>query len=165
MSWHRKIVFLDIDGVMAGEEYLSRRLNSYIDPEKCKLLNKLKDIGAEIVISSSWGEDADKPLKEAGLELPIIGHTKHFHEDWLCRGNEIERWLLDTFDGMGAKYGKDYNGVPYYRKNRNCDYEFVIIDDDTDMLLGQYDNFVHVDNTPGLTESDIEKVIKILNRE
>ena len=31
--------------------------------ENIKILNKLKDTGAEIVISSSWGEDVEKARK------------------------------------------------------------------------------------------------------
>lgn len=63
----------------------------FIDPEKVKILNELKDIpGIIIVISSSWREAADNPLTRLGLDIPISGHTDHYHEEWLCRGNEIE---------------------------------------------------------------------------
>lgn len=162
---YRKICFLDIDGCLTGQYGRIER--------KCiDLINKLGDIGTEIVVSSSWGYDngrTAKTLIECGLKLPIIGYTKHYHEDFLCRGNEIEQWLLENFKGMATKYGKDWDGVPYYRKNRNTenreDYEFVIIDDDTDFLLGQKDNFIKINSETGITEQEIEKAIKILNRE
>ena len=35
-------------------------------------------------------------------------------------------------------------------------------DDDTDFLLGQKDNFIHVDEQKGLTDKDVEKARKIL---
>jgi len=47
-----KIIFLDIDGVLAGYDYLVKE-RSFIDKEKIQLINQLE--GAEIVISSSWG--------------------------------------------------------------------------------------------------------------
>jgi len=151
----KKIIFLDVDGVLAGYSYLKKG-KGFIDPDKVKLLNQLK--GCEIVISSSWGNDADKPLKELGLKLPIIGHTnlRSLGCDWLCRGNEIEEWLLNTFGGMGSKYGKEY---------QDKNYKYVIFDDDTDMLLGQKDNFVKTNRETGITQRDINKAKKILNYE
>ena len=68
---------------------------------------------------------------------------------------------------MGTKYGDDYDGEPYYRKHyheEDIDYEFVIFDDDTDMLLGQKDNFIQTDEENGISDKDIEKAIKILTR-
>ena len=162
----KRIVFLDVDGVLNSDQFYAktRARSGNFDPESIALLNQLKNIGAEVVISSSWGEDADKPLNEVGLELPIIGHTDHFWQDWLCRGNEIDKWLIEHYGGLGTRYGKDYNGIPYYRQSPT-DYEFVIFDDDCDFLLGQKDNFIQVDRQTGLTQVDIDKAIKILNRE
>ena len=162
----KKIVFLDIDGVLASDQYLSKG-KGFIDPEKCKLLNELNDIGAEVVISSSWGYDnglTEKSLKGCGLTLPIIGYTEHFYSDWMCRGNEIEKWLYDNFGGICTKFGCDDYGTPYYRRSDD-DYEYVIIDDDSDMLLGQKDNFIKINSKTGITKKDIKKAIKILTRE
>ena len=50
MKEYKRIVFLDIDGVMASTQFLCTG-KGFIDPEKCKLLNTLESIGAEIVIS------------------------------------------------------------------------------------------------------------------
>lgn len=166
MKNYKRIIFLDIDGVVTTSENYGR-----IDPNCVKKLNKLKDIDAEIVISSSWGYDegrTEKTLIGCGLELPIVGYTDHYYEDWLCRGNEIEKWLRNNFGGMCTKYGEDYDGVPYYRKHyseEDVDYEFVIFDDDADMLLGQKDNFIQTDEELGISDEDIEKARKILTRE
>lgn len=165
----KKLVFLDVDGVLNSDQWRSKTMgrSGDFDPHAIELLNQLRKIGAEVVISSSWGENADNPLNAAGLELPIIGHVDHFYQDWMCRGNEIEKWLIERYGGMGTKYGKDHLGIPYYRKygTDEMDYEFVILDDDTDFLLGQADNFIHVNAKTGLTQADIDKAIKILNRE
>ena len=165
----KKILFLDIDGVCNSNNFYERTegKGGDFDPEAIAMLNQLKDIGVEVVISSSWGEDAIKPLQDVGLELPIIGCTEHFHVDWLCRGNEIEKWLHINFGGMGTKYGTDDDGTPYYRKHyhpEDVDYEYVIFDDDTDFLLGQKDNFIHIDEMTGVTQADIDKARSIFER-
>ena len=156
-TW-KKILFLDIDGVLASTDYLSSR-KGFIDKEKVALLNMLKSYGVEVVISSSWGynDDTVKQLTACGLELPIIGGTDHLYTDWICRGNEIAKWIVNTFDEYNVFTGK---ASPYSEK----DYEYVILDDDEDMLMCQKDNFIHVDRDTALTEENINKAIDILER-
>ena len=160
MSDWKKILFLDIDGVLNNDGFYTRTRGKAgnFDPENVKCLNQLSDLGVEVVISSSWGYDAgrtEKTLREVGVVLPIVGYTDHFHSDWFCRGNEIEKWLCDNFGSFGTKFGSKY-----YQK----DYEYVIFDDDADMLMGQKDNFVQTDRYKGLTQEDIDKAISILER-
>jgi hypothetical protein len=149
----RRILFLDIDGTLSGYEFLKTG-KGFIDPACVALLNELE--GVDVVISSSWGYDdgkTEKSLRACGLTLPIIGYTEHFYQDWICRGNEIEKWLHDTFGGMGTKYGPCYS---------DSNYEYAIVDDDCDMLLGQADNFVKADRETGIVKEDIEKIKNIL---
>ncbi len=146
MEKYKRIVFLDIDGVLSSWSFLKTH-KAFIDPNNVKTLNKLKEYNVEIVISSSWGHDdgrTEKTLKNCGLELPIIGYTEHFYSDWLCRGNEIEKWIIENC--------------------KEIDYEYVIFDDEDDMLLRQKDNFINVNGEYGLTENDIQKAIDILTR-
>ena len=92
--------------------------------------------------------------------MPIIGGIDHFYSGWICRGNEIAKWLINTFDNYNL-----FTGKPYIHENyKGDDYEYVILDDDEDMLLCQKDNFIHVDRNTALTEDDIEKIINILER-
>lgn len=158
MSDWKKIIMLDIDGVVNSEQFYVKTegRSGDFDPEAIALLNQLKDLDVEVVISSSWGEDGVTQLKNVGLELPIVGVTEHFYRDWVCRGNEIEKWFCDNFGSYGTKYGS---------KRYQKDYEYVIFDDDSDMLLGQKDNFIQTSSETGLTQADIDKAIKILNRE
>jgi hypothetical protein len=68
---------------------------------------------------------------------------------------------------MGTKYYMDEDDILYYNKpvpSLNCDYEYVILDDDQDMLYGQKDNFIHVNRVSGLTKRNINKARKILTR-
>ena len=158
MSDWKRICFIDIDGVVNSEDWLNKTKGrgGYFDPEAIALLNQLESIGAEVVVSSSWAEAGVKALKDVGLKLPILGCTEHFYQDWICRGNEIEKWLIDHFHSYGTKYGSKY-----YQK----EYEYVIFDDDADMLLCQKDNFIQTNRQTGITQADIDKAIKILNRE
>lgn len=152
-----KIVFLDVDGVLNSEVFFTTALKeereAMIDSAAVKLLNQLD--GAMVVISSSWGEDAISVLREKGLELPILGCTKHVHYqfEWACRGNEIEEWIVRTYGGLGTKFGAGYDSE---------DYEYVILDDDKDMLLGQMEHFIHIDRYYGLTQENIDQAKKIL---
>lgn len=162
-TW-KKILFLDIDGVLSSNEFFIKTggKSGFIDKEKVALLNKLKPYNVEVVISSSWGynEDTVNTLISCGLELPIIGGTEHFHNNWVCRGNEIAKWLSVTFDNYSV-----FNGRPFiYEGYKGSDYEYVIIDDDVDMLMCQKDNFIKVDSDTGLTEDDVNKIIDILER-
>lgn len=163
---YRKIVMLDIDGVCNGEAFYNKTKgrSGDFDPDSIKLLNQLESIGAEVVISSSWGEDAIQPLKDVGLTLPIIDCTKklHYKFDWACRGNEIDFWLTSNFGGTTTAYGDAYR---HHWHPEDTDYEYVIFDDDADMLYGQKDNFIQTDRMTGITQADIDKAIKILNRE
>ena len=150
----RRIIFLDIDGCVNSEKWYcdTKGLKGDFDPQVINLLNTLKDLDVEVVVSSSWGEDGVKQLKNVGLELPIIGNTEHFYRDWTCRGNEVEKWLIDNL-GRGTKYGQTSE-----------EYNYVIIDDDCDMLYGQRNNFIHIDRMVGITEKDIETAREILTQ-
>lgn len=44
-------------------------------------------------------------------------------------------------------------------------YNYVILDDDDDMLLEQKDHFINTDGMIGLTDLDVSNAIKILNKE
>ena len=152
-----KIVFLDVDGVLNSEVFFTsapkEERATMMDSKAVKLLNQLE--GAMVVISSSWGEDAINVLRDKGLELPILGCTKHVHYkfDWACRGNEIEEWLIRTYGGLGSKFGDNHPDE---------EYEYVILDDDSDMLLGQVNHFIHIDRYYGLTQENIDQAKNIL---
>ena len=59
----------------------------------------------------------------------------------LCRGVEIDRWLWEHQDVTN----------------------YVILDDDSDMLLSQKKHFIKTHALRGISKRDVEKAIKILN--
>lgn len=162
----RKIIFLDIDGVLATPEYVHQGLWA-ISPAKQKLLKRvLKETGAEIVLSSSWRkhtvEDTKSYMKDNGFWFSdkIVGVTirayhylKGIHLS-IPRGVEIKQWL-------DVNIHKD-DGV-YKPKRHGEHFTYVIVDDDPDMLLEQAENFVRCKSDKGLTEEKANQIIKILN--
>ena len=93
----KKILFLDIDGVLAGVDWFEKCWKENIDPDFLdpSLVKKLNSLDCEVVISSSWGCDNGqtwKKLRMKGFNLKVIGYIEH-HEigsDWIVRGNSIK---------------------------------------------------------------------------
>ena len=143
-----KVIFLDIDGVLATPESYKqrRRLRKYVgerwqrfrfyglSQECIDHLNTLADTGAVIIISSTWrhGTDDDfADLKEyltdlCGIKLPIIDRTPQQRKKFSskrARGQEIREWL-DLHPEVT---------------------HFVVFDDDTGDMDEVEDHFVHIE--------------------
>lgn len=164
-----RCIFLDLDGVLNSIETchyyhdLSGGGNGYgglFHPPTVptydnvlwgqKLVDNLKKIvdatDAKIVISSTWRMGHPWPTFIDMFKIyywenaPVIGATPIKHTK---RGYEIQEYL--------NKHPEVTN--------------YVILDDSTDMLAEQFDNFVNTDEKVGLTEEDADAAIKILNGE
>ncbi len=155
-----KIIFLDCDGVLNRVPCEHPEYDDHIETDsgpvskRCvNMLNKIvKETGAKIVVSSVWRYDGEKvfdALKAGGVEAEFVGLTGRAGK-WGLRGNEIRGWIQENEEIIGKKY-YDFR-------------EYVILDDDSDMLLWQKDNFINVDPYVGITESVAFRAIKILNR-
>ena len=159
-------IFLDIDGVLNSEEHVIRTnkfilsswvkhgidagedYNPWFCEESVKTLRAIQEAyNFKIVISSTWRyhltvADFIKVFKTyydwdtTGI---IIGKTD---TESGIRGLQIKRWL-DT-------YGK----YPY---------NYLIIDDSSDMLDSQMKNFLHVNLLNGLIEIHIDDVKRIMD--
>lgn len=170
MCWFmRKIIFLDIDGVLNTKEWHSRMTKDTskdeygyaFDPVTVKNLAHIIDkTGADIVISSSWkfygvaklrkmweirnlpGTILDITPNTISDEMLLNANLEEFQLG-VCRGNEIKEWLS---------------------RHKHEVSNYVIIDDFDDMLPEQEDHAVLTDSLIGITGSDAEKAIMILNR-
>ena len=165
----RKIIFLDIDGVLNTKEWHSRMTKDTpkdeygyaFDPVTVKNLAHIIDkTGADIVISSSWkfygvaklrkmweirnlpGTILDITPNTISEEMLLNANLEEFQLG-VCRGNEIKEWLS---------------------RHKHEVSNYVIIDDFDDMLPEQEDHAVLTDSLIGITGSDAEKAIMILNR-
>ena len=164
----KKIIFLDIDGVINTKEWHSKMTKDTpkdeygyaFDPiAVANLAHIIDKTGAEIVISSSWKFYGVPKLREMwkkrNLPGTILDITPNTISDEMllnanldefqlgvCRGNEIKEWLSRHEDIIS---------------------NYVIIDDFDDMLSEQEDHVVLTESLIGITEWDAEKAIKILN--
>jgi hypothetical protein len=167
----KKIIFLDIDGVLATPDYLKDG-NWALNPKKQELLSEiLNQTGAKIVLSSSWRlhtiKETKAYMKEQGFLFvdDIIGITiRAYHyidrsskiHLSIPRGVEIQQWI-DT-------HIHSENGKNWQKKKLGVDYQYVILDDDSDMLFTQSNNFIQTDSNFGLTLGKMYAAIQILNR-
>jgi len=162
-----KIIFLDIDGVLnvIGQGY--DEFGQIFHPHLEKNLDTIiKETNAKIVISSTWRMNGLENMQRmwkyrqlAGEVIDITPTEVDVVESGTCefydqvdRGHEIQQWL------------NDHPEVTNY----------VILDDDNDMLPSQQTNFVRtadnrshedcVDIGYGLTKECAKKAIEILNR-
>lgn len=166
----QKIIFLDIDGVIATPESIIDGEWGLLDSKQELLKFILNQTDAKIVLSSSWRkhtlEDTKAFMKGRGFQFvdDIIGVTiRAYHyidrsegiHLSIPRGVEIKQWI-DTH--IHSDNGKNWNF-----KKVGVDYQYVIIDDDSDMLLSQAYHFVRTKSEEGLTLADAIKVVYILN--
>jgi hypothetical protein len=169
----RKYIFLDIDGVLATPKSIEGVGGGWkIEDEKQELLKRIiESTGAKIVLSSSWRkwdlETTIEFMKGEGFWFAdlIVGitirayqyldRTKKIHLS-IPRGVEIKQWI-DT--NIHSDNGKNWE-----RKILGVDYQYVILDDDIDMLYTQKNNFVNTNSDLGLTKTDCEIAIAVLNK-
>lgn len=151
-----KIIFLDFDGVITIPP------KWYINADKIKYIKKIVDItGAKIVVSSSWRREN---VKETINDM--IGKTKR------CPRNKMLYWLIDNIYDVTSWFSdKKYNGTgrggeiqTWLDKHPEVD-NYVIIDDDGDMLDSQLYHFVQTNYEDGITEIEATRAIKVLNKQ
>ena len=149
-----KIIFLDIDGVLNvycewRDEY-GCTFHKHFEDNLKWIIEQTK---AKIVISSTWRFSGLEVMQEMWSKRELAGDVIDVtpHIDICKRGEEIQYWM-------------DNNKIANY----------VIIDDDTDMLDSQKNNFVQtsgnkdhpdcIDIGYGLTRKCAERVVEILNK-
>ena len=147
-------------------------------------LNKITAAtGAKIVVSSTWRlgrtlEQLQEILKSVGVTGEVIDKTVHMgapsqygstmSDDkpkerlgyTIPRGCEIEYWLEQKkFKRINWSSEKQED---YLKRSGVLNY--VILDDDSDMLFGQQEHFVKTSWQQGLSKSDADEAIVILNK-
>lgn len=153
-----KIIFLDFDGVIT-----TLKSNWHLDKGKMEQVKQICDAtGAKIVISSSWRRYTLEQTIEAITKKEwAYGHNpfpypeyvvditprmyafKHGNREThycICRGIEIEQWLSEHQDVT----------------------DYVILDDDSDMLLPQKKHFIKTHALRGISKRDVARAINIL---
>ena len=140
----RKVIFLDVDGVLCVPHKLIARgedivggLNTYLDDECCQELKRIVDeTGAVIVVSSAWriGWKKDDPtdehdlmdillakFEELGIPAPVY-KTDSIGHRWMDREFEILTWLKThgrDVENWIAIDDESLNLGPHFFKTRN----------------------------------------------
>ena len=148
----RKILFLDIDGVLnTDRQQWYCQMNSIAPVDKFgyafdskaveNLATILEETGAEIVISSSWKFLGLQTLQKMWKDRNMPGTILDITPDGDNKGLKIDEWLL--------KHEGQISG-------------YAIIDDENDMQPEQQGHFVQTNSQFGITLKDAERVITIL---
>lgn len=179
-----KIIFLDIDGVLnvvaQGHDDYGAIFHTHFMDNLKELIDKT---GAKIVISSSWRKSGLKEMQDLWATRNLAGEVIDVTPSlYLKKDGSIVFWNdklqnhpTEKIHGYSVPRGCE---IEYWLKNeseKHGDIEsYVILDDDTDMLLNQIDNFVQCSNNQhhedcidigyGLTSLCTEKAINILNK-
>ena len=169
-----KLIFLDIDGVFNSDSWYKRReelglnledrVQCDFDPNCVVRFNRIiEQTEAKVIVSSCWRNGSLQYLKdlfkEIGLNGEVIGETPRL--SWECKypGVTIPR-------GVEIKAVLNKMNYPVFEWSTvTTEVEnYVIIDDDSDMLLEQKDHFVQTSWKYGLVDEDVQKVISILDK-
>lgn len=152
----KKIIFLDIDGVLNGKYFFKTRGDSMdqIDDEKVKILKYIIDsTGAKIVLSSAWRNFFDNDF-----DFPIHNRAKEL----VSALNKYGIYIYDKTDDNG----KRGNEITDYIMNDNNIESFVILDDEIHDFYAfdfLFDHFVETNfDLNGLNWRHAEKAIEIL---
>jgi len=142
------VLFLDVDGVLnmhkSGGMYA-------LNKKRLRLLEDIiKETGAEIVLSSTWRKDQrafrklTRVLTYRGLKIldvtPDFSYQPQKPLERAYRGHEIQHWL-DAHPEVT---------------------NYVIVDDDGDMLDSQLLHFIQTDGQYGLTDTLAYRIKYIL---
>lgn len=143
------ILFLDFDGVLTSSRAsagIGESLWTYLDPVACRFIeHRCIKNNVEVVISSTWRIGQESGSYFRGL-FGAAGFSKiKIHTDFRTkqlkgnRGNEIQEWL-------------DRHGNP----------EYIILDDDSDMLERQKPRFIKTDTYNGLLHEHMLEFDRLL---
>lgn len=186
----KNIIFLDVDGVLNYQLFYERNYREMVKYDGIPLYKVVKKYLKKLVKKNaisrmdyyrsqmcsermSWLNDLCESTKSAvvlsasmrnswevlslnkifqacGATFTIISKTGQ--SESRVRGVEIQEWLKDN-----CMY---WFGVNYYDF-----YRYVIIDDDSDMLLNQQNHFFHTDNYSGLTPNICYKIKNFFTHE
>lgn len=178
-----KIIFLDIDGVLNSNRFFTTvdnklriaqhdKYGDMFDPISATLLNKLiSTTNAKVVVSSTWRHQGFEKMKQMWIDRKmtgeVIGTTPSFgsyrngakQDVTIPRGSEIQ-WYYEN-----KHFFRHWNwdGEYVQAEKKKCDLaSYVILDDDSDMLYEQRNNFVHCNGMMGFMEPEYERAHKIL---
>ena len=171
----KKVIFLDVDGVLNSNRTLYEEISLEDD-----LISNLKELvdktGAKIILSSSWrlSTEAVATLMDKldKFGLVISGMTCDGVDlDWLEKYEfDTTKKYLDTkFDydeNKQIKITHDRGAEIFKWLHDHDDCAYVILDDEIEDIKPYFSELVIVKTSykTGLTKEDVKKAIQILNK-
>ncbi|MBR6657666.1 MAG: hypothetical protein IKL18_05810 [Oscillospiraceae bacterium] len=161
-----KIIFLDIDGVLNSDSWNQKHENEIkngilVDEEKVKILSKLiKTTGAKIVLHSGWRfwfDDSFLPIrKESEILMKLLNKNNIHFYDFTPDLTTEEIRKSKNFSKVKP------NEILLWLKKHSDISSWVVIDDlDLNNKIIS-DHQIKPDSKIGLSSSDIEKAVKLL---
>ena len=163
----KKVIFLDIDGVLNTSRWHNQVESSKLQDEYgylfdpvavANLAKIIEETGADIVISSSWKfmglSKIRKMWKDRNLPGKVVGITPNSVSDEFLLNADLEKMDLMPIRGQEVK-----EWLMYYGKN----IQYVILDDMIDVLHEQKEHFVWINPEIGISEKDVMQAVMILN--
>lgn len=153
-----KIVFLDIDGVLTTKD-TSYFTNSYaLNPKNVDRARRLLDAtGAKMVWSTNWrGKDDGVWVHNGIVTKSLFPEARRIFKDY-----EFE---VPMKRNHGCSKYVDIIG--WLRENMWAWSDFAIIDDQGNQQLELFgENFFRTDFDVGLTDCDVDRIVKYLDEE
>lgn len=151
------IIFLDIDGVLNGHEFLVEAKSCKINPDCVRRLNRiLTETDARIVLSSAWRY----MVHGHGMTLRGFGYMLRTH-GMLGSLNGCEDLIVDLTCRDEDIPERPDQIRAWLRSHGRPDHRYVVLDDlDTDW--GDLP-IVLTDSTTGLTDDDADRAIAMLH--
>lgn len=137
-----RIIFFDVDGV------LNQLQKWHIDDNCVRLLSKLVDKETKLVLISSWRSGLERNLSDCSPQV------KKLRESLQKYGTDV---IYKT-----QKLGDRRKEVEDYLRGKHVDSYIVLDDDKSEYSSVKGINFYEVSCKYGLTNSDIEKIRKVL---
>lgn len=153
-----KVLFLDIDGVLNNEEHIVKIHNLLGEEQYLALLRKI----TEIPFDYRSCELLKDFIKKANVKV-VLSSIWRLNPDSF---NIIRKYAgIEVYDKTIKLNGTRGEEIQQYLDNHKEIINYVILDDDSDMLESQIRHFVKVDGKVGLTIKEIIQCEKILNME
>lgn len=154
----KRIIFLDIDGVLINEECL-RAGNQNAHPDCVAALNWLtRQSGAGLVVTSTW-------------RIRGFGYIQTMFRRWHIDGQVIDMTpRMEEFAKPGASFWKsagreaeirEWFRVRFQRSDERV--EYVILDDEPGLIGSLVDRLVQTTHYSGLTMKEAQQALEMLS--
>jgi len=151
----KKYIYLDIDGVLITYDSLKKGKSgskSTPDPKCIINLNKIiKETGADIILSSSWG--ISKSLEEMSI----------LFKQWGIVGNLVDKIPNNYLPDVESYKNRQYNIFVHCVTNSIYPEKIIILDDTSIEDHCLEDRWIKTSLNGGLLEDHVNQAIRLLN--